>query len=93
VHPGRWKPRCRLLLTLALQRAPAQPADAERARAESQRRLASRLGTSPAETVIDGGSGLSRQLMQPDGSGSMPGLISVLQDAPARRANPSRTPR
>jgi D-alanyl-D-alanine carboxypeptidase/D-alanyl-D-alanine-endopeptidase (penicillin-binding protein 4) len=90
-----------LFLTLALQRDPGKPATVDAARAEVRRWLASRLGTLPAETVIDNGSGLSRQtrltahqlarlLMQAYDSGWMPELMSSLpiagSDGTLRRA-------
>jgi D-alanyl-D-alanine carboxypeptidase/D-alanyl-D-alanine-endopeptidase (penicillin-binding protein 4) len=49
-----------LFLTLALQRAPGAPASAESAREHLRRWLVERTGELPAGTVIDNGSGLSR---------------------------------
>ncbi|HEY6134139.1 MAG TPA: D-alanyl-D-alanine carboxypeptidase/D-alanyl-D-alanine-endopeptidase [Rubrivivax sp.] len=50
-----------LFLTLALVRQPAAPASAEGARDALRRWAAERLGDTPAELVLDNGSGLSRQ--------------------------------
>jgi D-alanyl-D-alanine carboxypeptidase/D-alanyl-D-alanine-endopeptidase (penicillin-binding protein 4) len=50
-----------LFMTLPLQKAPNQPATAEAAREHLRRWLADRLGELPADTVIDNGSGLSRE--------------------------------
>jgi serine-type D-Ala-D-Ala carboxypeptidase/endopeptidase (penicillin-binding protein 4) len=49
-----------LFLTLALQRAPGVPASADAAREHLRRWLVERVGELPADTVIDNGSGLSR---------------------------------
>jgi serine-type D-Ala-D-Ala carboxypeptidase/endopeptidase (penicillin-binding protein 4) len=50
-----------LFLTLPLQRAPGLPASAESAREHLRRWLAERTGELPMDTVIDNGSGLSRE--------------------------------
>jgi D-alanyl-D-alanine carboxypeptidase/D-alanyl-D-alanine-endopeptidase (penicillin-binding protein 4) len=49
-----------LFLTLPLQRAPNVPASGESAREHLRRWLVERTGDLPADTVIDNGSGLSR---------------------------------
>jgi serine-type D-Ala-D-Ala carboxypeptidase/endopeptidase (penicillin-binding protein 4) len=50
-----------LFLTLPLQRAPGVPASVESAREQLRRWLAERTGELPVDTVIDNGSGLSRE--------------------------------
>jgi D-alanyl-D-alanine carboxypeptidase/D-alanyl-D-alanine-endopeptidase (penicillin-binding protein 4) len=50
-----------LFLTLPLQRAPGVPVSAEAAREHLRRWLVERTGELPADTVIDNGSGLSRE--------------------------------
>jgi D-alanyl-D-alanine carboxypeptidase/D-alanyl-D-alanine-endopeptidase (penicillin-binding protein 4) len=78
-----------LFLSLALQRRPDLPATADGARAAVRQWLVERIGELPAGTVIDNGSGLSRdtrlaaatlaQLLQVAWrSGFMPELISSL---------------
>ncbi len=90
-----------VFLTLALQRQPAAPATAEAARAVLQDWLVARVGALPAGTVVDNGSGLSRDtrfsaallarlLLQAWSSPSMPELLSSLpvngQDGTLRRS-------
>jgi D-alanyl-D-alanine carboxypeptidase/D-alanyl-D-alanine-endopeptidase (penicillin-binding protein 4) len=78
-----------LLLTLARQRDPAVPASAESARALLQAWLVERVGELPPGTLLDNGSGLSRQtrlsaallgrlLQQAWSSPAMPELVSSL---------------
>jgi D-alanyl-D-alanine carboxypeptidase/D-alanyl-D-alanine-endopeptidase (penicillin-binding protein 4) len=78
-----------LFLTLPLQRTPGVPASAESAREHLRRWLAERTGELPADTVIDNGSGLSRDtrmsaallarvLMLAYDSAVMPELMSSL---------------
>jgi D-alanyl-D-alanine carboxypeptidase/D-alanyl-D-alanine-endopeptidase (penicillin-binding protein 4) len=78
-----------LLLTLARQRDPAVPASAESARALLHGWLVERVGELPPDTLLDNGSGLSRQtrlsaallgrlLQQAWGSAAMPELLSSL---------------
>jgi D-alanyl-D-alanine carboxypeptidase/D-alanyl-D-alanine-endopeptidase (penicillin-binding protein 4) len=78
-----------LFMTLPLQRAPGVPASAESAREHLRRWLAERTGELPADTVIDNGSGLSRDtrlsaallarvLMLAYDSAVMPELMSSL---------------
>jgi len=78
-----------LFLTLALQRQPGQPATAEAARALLRDWLVARTGELPPGTVLDNGSGLSRDarlsaallarlLQQAWSSPAMPELISSL---------------
>jgi D-alanyl-D-alanine carboxypeptidase/D-alanyl-D-alanine-endopeptidase (penicillin-binding protein 4) len=78
-----------LFLSLALQRQPDVPATAEAARGVMREWLAQRGGELPAGTVLDNGSGLSREtrlsaallaqlLQQAFASPSMPELLSSL---------------
>ncbi|MDO9459101.1 MAG: D-alanyl-D-alanine carboxypeptidase, partial [Alphaproteobacteria bacterium] len=93
-----------LFLTLALARDPGQPATPQAARAELRRWLTGKLGELPADTVLDNGSGLSREsrlsalqlarlLAQAYDSALMPELMASLPvsgiDGTMRRARAS----